>query len=89
MEPLIRAQGALKQGHQYALTFLADTIASISGYDYGFQYVTNGIQILMKQIVLSIYSEDSSKYVGQNIVYKDTANYWVLNNSEEILTRYF
>ena len=90
VEPLIRAQGALKQGHQYALTFLADTIASISGYDYGFQYVTNGIQIFDEtDSTVLIYSEDSSKYVGQNIVFKDTANYWVLNNSEEILTDIF
>ena len=90
VEPLIRAQGALKQGHQYALTFLADTIASISGYDFGFQYVTNGIQIFDEtDSTVLIYSEDSSKYVGQNIVFKDTANYWVLNNSEEILTDIF
>ncbi len=90
VEPLIRAQGALKQGHQYALTFLVDTIASISGYDYGFQYITNGIQVYDEtDSTILIYSEDSSKYIGQNIVFRDTVNYWVLNNSEAISTDIF
>ena len=90
VEPFIRAQGSLKQGHNYALTFLTDTIASISGYDYGFQYVTNGIQIFDEtDSTILIYFEDPSKYVGQNLVYKDTVNYWVLNESNPILTDIF
>ena len=90
IEPVIRAQGALKQGHQYALTFLVDTLASITGYEYGFQYITNGIQIYDEtDSTILIYSEDSSKYIGQNIVFRDTANYWVLNNSESISTDIF
>jgi len=36
-----------------------------------------------------VYSEDTSKYVGQNLVFKDTANYWTLNTSEPILTDVF
>ena len=69
---------------------MTDTIASISGYDYGFQYVTNGIQIFDEtDSTILIYFEDPSKYVGQNLVYKDTVNYWVLNESNPILTDIF
>ena len=90
VEPLLRAQGSLKQGHQYALTFSVDTIGTISGYDYGFQYVTNGIKIYDEtDSTLLIYSEDTSKYVGKNIVYKDTADYWTLNTDEIFLTDIF
>ena len=87
---LIRAQGSLKQGHQYALTFSVDTIGNISSYDYGFQYVTNGIKIYDEtDSTVLIYSEDTSRYVGKNIVYKDTVDYWTLNTDEIFLTDIF
>ena len=38
---------------------------------------------------LLIYSEDTSRYVGKNIVYKDTADYWTLNTDEIFLTDIF
>ena len=43
--PIIRAQGSLKEGHEYAVTFGVDTIAMVSGYDHGFQYVTDEILV--------------------------------------------
>ena len=90
VEPIIRAQGSLKQGHEYALTFSVDTVASISNYGYGFQYVTNGIKIYDEtDSTILIYIEDTSKYVGKNIVYKDTVNYWTLNPNEILLTDIF
>ena len=87
VEPIIRAQGSLKQGHQYALTFSVDTIATIGSYDYGFQYVTNGIKIYDETDSTDlVYSEDTSKYIGQNLIYRDTTNYWTLNPEEIIST---
>ena len=43
--PVIRAQGSLKEGHSYAVTFGVDTIATIGGYEYGFQYVTDEVMV--------------------------------------------
>ena len=90
VQPIIRAQGSLKQSHQYALTFSVDTIGNINSYDYGFRYVTNGIKIYDEtDSTVLIYSEDPSRYVGKNIVYKDTVGYWTLNTSEAFLTDIF
>ena len=90
VNPLIRAQGSLKQGHEYALTFLADTIEEISGYEYGFQYVTNGLKIFdLTDSTVLVYSEDTSKYIGQNLVYRDTSDFWTLNPEQKIYTDVF
>ena len=54
-----------------------DTVDEISGYDYGFRYVTNGFKIFdMTDSTVLIYSEDQTKYIGQNLVYRDTSEYW-------------
>ncbi len=90
VSPLIRAQGSLKQGHEYALTFLADKIETISGYEYGFQYVTNGIKVFdVTDSTVLVYSEDTSKYIGQNLVYRDTSDFWTLNPDRTIYTDVF
>ena len=90
VNPLIRAQGSLKQGHEYALTFLADKIETISGYEYGFQYVTNGIKVFdVTDSTVLVYSEDTSKYIGQNLVYRDTSDFWTLNPDRTIYTDVF
>ena len=43
--PSILAEGSLRTGHDYYLTFSVDTIATVSSYEHGFEYVTNGISI--------------------------------------------
>ena len=88
--PLIRAQGSLKTGHDYYLTFGVDTIATVSSYDHGFEYVTNGIFIYDEtDSTMLVYQEDTSKYVGNNLIYRDTLEYWTLNPSGTIFTDIF
>jgi len=88
--PIIRAQGSLQAGHNYSLTFGVDTIATVSGYDRGFQYVTNEIYIYDEtDSTFLIYKEDTSKYVGTNLIYRDTLDYWTLNPSSDISTDIF
>jgi hypothetical protein len=85
--PLIRAQGSLKTGHDYYLTFGVDTIATVSSYDHGFEYVTNGIFVYDEtDSTILVYQEDTSKYVGDNLIYRDTLEYWTLNPSGMIFT---
>ena len=88
--PVIRAQGNLKTGHDYFLTFGVDTIATVSNYDHGFEYVTNEIFIYDEtDSTVLIYKEDPSKYVGTNLTYRDTLDYWTLSTGGTIFTDIF
>ena len=88
--PIIRAQGSLKTGHDYFLTFGVDTIATVSNYDHGFEYVTNEIFIYDEtDSTVLIYKEDPSKYVGTNLTYRDTLDYWTLSTGGTIFTDIF
>ena len=87
IEPVIRASGGLKADHKYALTFGVDTIALVSNYDHGFQYVTNEIKIFDEtDSTVLIYEEKPAKFVGSNLLYRDTLEYWTLNPSGIIST---
>ena len=87
IEPVIRASGGLKADHKYALTFGVDTIALVSNYDHGFQYVTNEIKIFDEtDSTVLIYEEKPDKFVGSNLLYRDTLEYWTLNPSGIIST---
>jgi len=88
--PMIRAQGSLQAGHNYFLTFGVDTVATVSGYDHGFQYVTNEIHIYDEtDSSFLVYKEDPVKYVGTNLIYRDTLDYWTLNPIGDISTDIF
>ena len=88
--PMIRAQGSLEAGHNYFLTFGVDTVATVSGYDHGFQYVTNEIHIYDEtDSSFLVYKEDPVKYVGTNLIYRDTLDYWTLNPIRDISTDIF
>ena len=88
--PTIRAQGSLQTDHDYFLTFGVDTVATISGYEHGFQYVTNEIHIYDEtDSTFLVYKEDAVKYVGNNLLYRDTLDYWTLNPNEVISTDIF
>ena len=88
--PLIRAQGSLKTGHDYYLTFGIDTVATVSNYAHGFQYVTNEIFVYDEtDSTILIYQEDTSKYVGNNLIYRDTLDYWTLNPGSTVFTDVF
>ena len=88
--PMIRAQGSLQAGHNYFLTFGVDTVATVSGYDHGIQYVTNEIHIYDEtDSSFLAYKEDPVKYVGTNLIYRDTLDYWTLNPIADISTDIF
>ncbi|MBT7269856.1 MAG: hypothetical protein HN829_03085 [Candidatus Marinimicrobia bacterium] len=88
--PIIRAQGSLNLGHSYFMTFGVDTIETVSGYDHGFQYVTNEIYIYDEtDSTILVYKEDTAKYIGTNLIYRDTADYWTLDPTSIISTDIF
>ena len=95
VNPHIRARGSLKEGHEYAITFGIDTLMGsvISGYDYGFQYVTD--EILVYDVTDSaylVYSENSEKFIGTNLIEREfdsSPNYWTLNPEKSISTDIF
>jgi hypothetical protein len=88
--PMIRAQGSLQAGHNYFLTFGVDTVATVSGYDHGIQYVTNEIHIYDEtDSSFLVYKEDPVKYVSTNLIYRDTLDYWTLNPIADVSTDIF
>ncbi|MEC9376743.1 MAG: hypothetical protein VYC00_01420 [Candidatus Neomarinimicrobiota bacterium] len=88
--PLIRAQGSLNPDHSYFMTFGVDTIDDVSDYDHGFQYVTNEVFIYDDtDSTILVYKEDTTKYVGTNLIYRDTVDYWTLNPGGTIFTDIF
>jgi hypothetical protein len=85
--PTIRAAGSLKTGHNYALTFGVDTIAKVSLYPKGIRWVTNEIYIFDEtDSTILIYQENPSKYIGSNLVYRDSLGYWTLNPFSNFFT---
>ena len=88
--PFVRAQGSILPGHKYFITFGVDTISTISGYDKGFQYVTNEIFIHDETDSTFLrYREDSSKFVGTNLFYRDSSDYWTFNPNNLVSTDVF
>ena len=85
-----QAQGSILDGHKYFVTFGVDTISTMSGYDKGFQYVTNEIFVHDETDSSFIrYQEDTSKYIGTNLFYRDSSNYWTLNPNSLVSTDVF
>jgi hypothetical protein len=83
--PEIVAQGGLKPGHQYLVTFGIDTIGEISGYANGLLYVTNELFVYdLTDNATLVYHESPDEYVGDNIVYRDTSNYYTFNVSKTL-----
>ena len=89
MSPLIRAQGSLKKGHEYAISFGIDTVSTISGYDNGIQYTTSEINVYDLTDSVLVYSENPTKFIGNNLLYRDTVNYWTLNPNTDISSDVF
>ena len=67
-----------------------NTISTVSGYDKGFQYVTNEIFVHDETDSSFVrYQEDTSKYIGTNLFYRDSSNYWTLNPNSLVSTDVF
>ena len=87
--PIIRAQGSLKKGHTYSITFGIDTVSEISNFQNGTQYVTDEIKITDLTDSTLVYNENSTKYIGNNFVYRDTLDYWTMNPNTSISSDIF
>lgn len=78
--PRILASASLETGHRYQLEFLIDTVAQISNYDNGILYANSGLHVYdVTDDTLLVYTEDSSSFSGNNLIYRDTLDYWTIN----------
>ena len=90
VQPEILARGSLKPGHEYMMTFGIDTLGQVSGYDNGILYATNKFSVYdVSDSTILVYEEDSTKYVGKNLVFRDSLDSWTLNVEEEISSDVF
>jgi len=90
VQPEIFARGSLKPGHEYMVTFGIDTLSQIGGYDNGILYATNKFSVFdISDSTILVYEEDSTKYVGKNLVFRDSLDSWTLNVEEEISSDVF
>jgi len=90
INPQIIASGSLQPEHEYLLTFGIDTISMVSNYDRGILYTTKSFSVYdVTENYELLYEENSENYVGNNLLYRDTLNYWTLNSHEEVETDVF
>ena len=90
INPQIIASGSLQPEHEYLLTFGIDTISTVSNYDRGILYTTKSFSVYdVTENYELLYEENSENYVGNNLLYRDTLNYWTLNPHDEVETDVF
>jgi hypothetical protein len=90
VQPEILARGSLKPGHEYMMTFGIDTLGQVSGYDNGILYATNKFSVYdVSDSTILVYEEDSTKFIGNHLLFRDTLDYWTLNVEEEISSDVF
>ena len=90
INPQIIASGSLQPEHEYLLTFGIDTISTVSNYDRGILYTTKSFSVYdVTENYELLYEENSENYVGNNLLYRDTLNYWTLNPHDEMETDVF
>ncbi|RMF10868.1 MAG: hypothetical protein D6762_00610 [Candidatus Neomarinimicrobiota bacterium] len=77
----ILARGSLKPNHRYRLTFGLDTVATLSNYAHGLSYTNDSFTVFDEMDSSVVYHEDRDRYVGENIVYDDTLDYYALNRN--------
>ena len=90
VQPEILARGSLKPGHEYMMTFGIDTLGQVSGYDNGILYATNKFSVYdVSDSTILVYQEDSTKFIGNHLLFRDSLDYWTLNVEEEISSDVF
>jgi len=90
VQPEILARGSLKPGHEYMMTFGIDTLGQVSGYDNGILYATNKFSVYdVSDSTILVYEEDSTKFIGNHLLFRDSLDYWTLNVEEEISSDVF
>ena len=90
VQPEILARGSLKPGHEYMMTFGIDTLGQVSGYDNGILYATNKFSVYdVSDSTILVYEEDSTKFIGNHLLFRDSLDYWTLNVEEGISSDVF
>ena len=90
VQPEILARGSLKPGHEYMVTFGMDTLGIVSGYDNGILYATNMFSVYdVTDSSILVYQEDSTKFIGNHLLFRDSLDYWTLNVEEGISSDVF
>lgn len=90
INPKVMASGSLKSEHEYLLTFGIDTIATVSNYDRGILYTTNSFSVYdATENYELVYEENPENYIGNNLFYRDTLDYWTMKTYEEVETDAF
>ncbi len=80
IEPRILASGGLKSDHRYKVTFGIDTLYQVPNYDHGILYTTDAVNIYdLSEDTTLVYAENPSSFIGNNLVYDDSSDYWSLN----------
>jgi hypothetical protein len=88
--PSIIAEGDLKTGNTYKITFRTDEIFSVKDYDHGLLYTTNGFSVYnVTEGNKLVYEEGPDKGVYGNVVYNDTLDAYHLNNQKKFSTDVF
>ncbi len=85
----ILATHSLKPGHKYQTVFSLDSIYVVPDYKHGMLYSNNGIQVYDDNDKFLVYEENPSDFVGQNLLYDDSLDYYYLNNIRQIFTDIF
>jgi len=85
VNPQIMASKSLKSEHEYVLTFGIDTISTVSNYDRGLFYTTNSFSVYdATENYELVYQENPESYIGNNLSYDDTLEYWSMKTYEEV-----
>ena len=77
--PAILAQASIIPKNEYLVQFEVDTISQLPSYEHGILYTTSGINIYNSASSELVYSENSQKFVGSNLLYLDSLSAWTLN----------
>ncbi|KAA3616465.1 MAG: hypothetical protein DWQ05_12090 [Calditrichaeota bacterium] len=86
----VLANGALQVDHTYELTFLVDTLFTVTGSEIGFEYINNGLQVHDVSADTTLIYEDTPSHSSfNNVVYNDSLEYWALNASGDLATDVF
>jgi hypothetical protein len=83
--PEILSKDLISPNSEYKIKFDIDTNFVVSNYDHGLVYTTSGFYVYDVTNGNSIvYSETPEYFVGDNIRFNDTLNYYYLNDFKEI-----
>jgi|TARA_B100001971_G_scaffold207939_1_gene228905 hypothetical protein len=82
----VLANSEIKVDHLYQIEFGIDTISYNENYKYSINYSTDEIKVydVTEDDRTLLYSENSSSYYGDNLVYIDSLSSWSLNSNKTI-----